>query len=298
MLYGAIEAGGTKFVCAIGDENGRVFERISFPTTTPEEVMEQIRAFFQDKEVQAIGLGAFGPVDLDENSATYGHITSTPKPFWKDTDIVGKLKEIFNIPIGFDTDVNAAALGELKWGAAQGLDSCIYITVGTGIGVGAIVEKQLIHGLIHPEMGHSFVRRHPHDYFAGNCPYHQDCLEGMAAGPAIEKRWGKKGQELEDTHMVWELEAFYLAQAIANFIIILSPKKVVLGGGVSKQKQLFPLIQKNVQQILNGYVQHELILSKIEEYIVSPGLGDNAGICGALELANRAFTKFTRLINT
>ncbi|MGM0876532.1 MAG: ROK family protein [Bacillota bacterium] len=286
MLLGAIEAGGTKFVCGVGDENGQVFERVSFPTTTPAEVLKHVIDFFQNKEIEAIGIGSFGPVDLDKQSPGYGHITSTPKPYWKNTDIVGALKTQFNVPIGFDTDVNAAALGEINWGAAKGLDSCIYMTVGTGIGVGAIVEKKLIHGLIHPEMGHTLIRRHPDDVFIGNCPYHQDCLEGMAAGPAIEKRWGKKGQELKSDQKVWELEAYYLAQAIANFILILSPKKVIIGGGVAKQLQLFPLIQKNVEFLLNGYISHEAILSKIEEYIIPPSLGDNAGLCGALALAN------------
>ncbi|MFP3126579.1 ROK family protein [Ectobacillus funiculus] len=289
MLFGAIEAGGTKFVCGIGDETGQVYERISFPTTIPDEVFGRVINFFQDKNIQALGVGAFGPVNLDPQSPAYGHITSTPKPYWKNVDVVGTLKTHFNIPIGFDTDVNAAALGELKWGAAKGLDSCIYMTVGTGIGVGAVVEGKLVHGLIHPEMGHTLIRRHPGDVFVGNCPYHRDCLEGMAAGPAIEKRWGKKGQELAGDEKVWELEAYYLAQGVANFLLTLSTKKVIVGGGVAKQRQLFPLIQKNVQMLLNGYIAHEMILSNIGDYIVPPSLGDNAGLCGALALANEAF---------
>ncbi|WP_078378729.1 ROK family protein [Sutcliffiella halmapala] len=289
MQFGAIEAGGTKFVCGIGDENGKIYERVSFPTTTPEEVLGHVTEYFKSHDLQALGVGSFGPIDLNLQSPKYGYITSTPKPLWQNTNLVGMLREHFNIPIGFDTDVNAAALGELKWGAASGLDSCIYMTVGTGIGVGAIVEGKRVHGLTHPEMGHILVRKHPKDEFLGNCSYHQDCLEGMAAGPAIEKRWGKKGQELVGNDRVWELEGYYLAQGIANFILILSPQKVIIGGGVAKQLQLFPLIRNNVQAVLNGYIEHQQILSAIEEYIVPPGLGDNAGLCGALALANEAF---------
>lgn len=289
MLLGAIEAGGTKFVCGVGDENGNVKERITLPTTTPDEVFKEVIDYFRDKGIQALGIGTFGPVDLDRSSKTYGYITSTPKLQWVQTNFVGVLQKEFKIPIGFDTDVNAAALGETKWGAAKGLDSCVYMTIGTGIGVGAFVEGRLVHGLIHPEMGHMLVRRHPEDAFKGICPYHHDCLEGMASGPAIERRWGKKGQDLAGDEKVWELEAFYIAQAISNLILVLSPKKVVIGGGVSKQKQIFPLIRKNVQKLLNGYIQHELLSEKIADYIVPPGLGDNAGLCGALGLAYNAF---------
>jgi fructokinase len=250
--------------------------------------MRHVVEFFRQYPLEAIGIGSFGPIDLHRGSATYGYITSTPKQQWANFNFVGEMKRHFSVPIGFDTDVNAAALGERRWGAAKGLQSCIYMTVGTGIGVGAIVEGKLLHGLMHPEMGHILVRRHPEDTFAGVCPYHGDCLEGMASGPAIEKRWGKKGAELADRAEVWELEAFYLAQAIANYILILSPEKVIIGGGVMKQEQLLPNIRHHVIEFLNGYVQHEAILQKIDEYIVLPGLGDNAGICGALALAKQA----------
>ncbi|MFC3881996.1 ROK family protein [Bacillus songklensis] len=284
MKLGGIEAGGTKVVCGIGNENGHVLERVSFPTTTPEETIDRVLSFFKEKELDAIGVGSFGPVDLDKTSETYGYITTTPKKQWSHYNFWGELKKHFSIPIGFDTDVNAAALGETQWGAAQNVDSCIYITVGTGIGVGAVVEGKLLHGMSHPEMGHILIQRHPEDSFAGNCPFHHDCLEGMAAGPAIEKRWGKSGVELEQQRKVWELEAFYLAQALMNYILILSPKKIIMGGGVMKQKQLFPLIYQQLATMLNGYVQVEQ-LAHINEYIVSPGLGNNAGLCGALALA-------------
>ncbi|MEG9295904.1 ROK family protein [Mangrovibacillus sp. Mu-81] len=284
MVIGAIEAGGTKFVCGLGNEDGVISERISIPTTTPEETMAEVVSFFKDKGIEALGVGSFGPVDLEQLSATYGFITSTPKPHWAQFDLVGELKKYFDVPIGFDTDVNAAALGESLWGAAAGLDSCLYMTVGTGIGVGALVEGKLIHGLTHPEMGHIMVRRHGDDTYAGRCPYHGDCLEGLAAGPAIEERWGKKGIELKESPEVWEMEAHYLAQAIANYILILSPKKVIVGGGVMKQDQLFPLVRGKVKEILGGYVQSGQILEDIDEYIVPPGLGDNAGLAGALGL--------------
>jgi fructokinase len=285
MILGAIEAGGTKFVCGLGNEHGELVDRVSFPTTTPEETLSQVVRFFKDKKVEAIGIGSFGPVDLNKESPTYGYVTTTPKPYWNQYPILQELQKHIQVPIGFDTDVNAAALGEAEWGAAKGLDSCVYVTIGTGIGAGAIVEGKLLHGMLHPEMGHIPVKRHPEDTYQGNCPYHQDCLEGMAAGPAIEKRWGQKGHDLEQNDQVWEFEAYYLAQAVAHLIYILSPKKIILGGGVMKQKQLFPLIHANVTQMLNGYVQKEELASGIGSYIVSPGLGDNAGLSGALVLA-------------
>jgi fructokinase len=288
MILGAIEAGGTKFVCGIGNEHGEIVDRESFPTTTPEETMGHVVRFFKDKQVEAIGIGSFGPVDLNRESATYGYVTTTPKPYWNQYPILPELQKHINVPIGFDTDVNAAALGEAEWGAAKGLNSCVYVTVGTGIGAGAIVEGKLLHGLLHPEMGHILIKRHPEDTYPGFCPYHQDCLEGMAAGPAIEKRWGQKGHELENNAKVWEFEAYYLAQAVTHFVYILSPKKIILGGGVMKQKQLFPLIHHQVIRILNGYVQkEELSPELISQYIVPPALGDNAGLSGALVLAKQ-----------
>lgn len=287
MILGAIEAGGTKFVCGVGNENGDIIEKISFPTTTPEETLQLVTDYFKDKQIEALGVGSFGPIDLNQESSTYGFITSTPKKHWKNLNLLGELKKQLDVPMAFDTDVNAAALGELEWGAAKGLDSCIYMTVGTGIGVGAVSEGKVIHGMLHPEMGHILVRRHEDDTFKGNCPFHGDCLEGMASGPAIENRWGQKGNVLSANQQVWELEAYYLAQALVNYILVLSPKKMILGGGVMQQKQLFPIIIENVVELLNGYIQHENLLVNIDDYIVPPELGDNAGLCGALALAKR-----------
>jgi fructokinase len=284
MRIGAIEAGGTKFVCGIGDEYGRIEDHISFPTEHPNLTMPKVIDYFQDKKVEAIGIGSFGPIDIALSSPTYGYVTTTPKRGWSNTDFLGTLKRFFSVPFGWDTDVNAAAYGEVKWGAAQGLSSCLYITVGTGIGVGVYSEGRLVHGLVHPEGGHVLTRRHPEDDFAGICLYHGDCLEGLAAGPAIEARWGKKGYELPAEHKAWEMEAFYIAQSITQSILLLSPQKVILGGGVMQQPQLFPLIREAVRRNLNGYVSSSAILDHIDAYITAPGLGQQAGICGALAL--------------
>lgn len=288
-LLGAVEAGGTKFVCGIGHEDGTILERVSFPTTTPEGTMGQVLDYFRDKPVEAIGIGSFGPIDPIPGSPTYGHITTTPKPHWSHYNIVGTMQAAKGCKVGFDTDVNGAALGELRWGAARGLDNCLYITVGTGIGAGAALGGGLIHGLSHPEMGHILLRRHPDDTFEGICPYHGDCLEGLASGPAIVKRWGvSNGADLPPEHPAWEMEAYYLAQALMNYILILSPQKIIMGGGVMKQSQLFPLIADKLQTQLNGYIQHPSLREHIDGYIVPPGLGDNAGLAGALALAEAA----------
>ena len=284
MRIGAIEAGGTKFVCGVGDEYGNIVDRVSFPTERPEPTLERVIGYFRDKKIEAIGIGSFGPIDIDPDSPTYGHVTTTPKPGWSGFDFLGTMKRAFDLPFGWDTDVNAAALGEATWGAARGLDSCVYYTFGTGVGVGVLAEGRLVHGLLHPEGGHVLVRRHPDDPFEGCCPYHGDCLEGMAAGPAIERRWGVKGSELPAGHQAWAMEAYYIGQALASTIVLLSPKKIILGGGVMHQKQLFPMIRGEVKRNLNGYVAHDAILKTIDDYIVPPGLGDNAGLCGALAL--------------
>lgn len=289
MNIAAIEAGGTKFVVGIVTDKAEVIERVSFPTTTPSETMELVIDYLKTKEFEAIGLGCFGPIDPNKKSATYGYITKTPKVKWQDYNIVGELAKHFDCPIGFDTDVNGAALGELYHGAAKGLNSCLYITVGTGIGAGAVVEGNMINGLLHPEMGHISVRRHPNDTYEGTCPFHGDCLEGVAAGPAIEARYGKKAYELTDNEEVWEMESYYLAQALVNYILIISPEKIIMGGGVMKQTQLFPLIREKVKELLNGYIQKDELNS--EDYIVPPSLGDNAGIVGCAMIGLKSLDK-------
>jgi fructokinase len=286
-MLGAIEAGGTKFVCAVGDETGEIVERIQIPTTVPSETIPQVVAFFRNFQIEAIGIGSFGPIDVNLDSATYGNITSTPKSGWKDYPFVQEIRKALEVPVGFNTDVNAAALGEATFGAAKGLDSCLYITVGTGIGAGAVVQGKLLQGLSHPEMGHILVRRHPEDHYTGKCPYHGDCLEGLAAGPAIEDRWGAKGVELVGRAEVWDMEGYYIAQALMHYILILSPKKIILGGGVMNQEQVFSSVYKYLPELLNGYVT----LPNLPDYIVSPGLGDNAGVVGSLLLAKNALQK-------
>ncbi|TBL71607.1 ROK family protein [Paenibacillus thalictri] len=289
MKYlGAIEGGGTKFVCGIGTAEGEIVDRVSFPTTTPDETMANVIAYFEDKSLEAMGIGSFGPIDPNPGNSTYGYITSTPKPHWGNYNLLGALKERFDIPMGFDLDVSAAALGEATLGAAKEQSGCLYMTVGTGIGAGLVKNGQIVNGFTSPEMGHILVRRHPEDTFAGACPYHGDCLEGLAAGPAIERRWGAKGFELAPDHKAWQFEAEYLAQAFANLILVLMPEKIIVGGGVSKQLHLFPMIRSRLTELLNGYVVHPKIQEQLDTYIVPPGLGDNAGLTGALILAKQA----------
>ncbi len=298
-LVGGIEAGGTKFVCALGTgpDDVRVHERIA--TTTPEETIGKAIDFFRQQAdstgvPKAIGIASFGPIDPEPQSPSFGFITSTPKPGWRNTDLVGPVRAAFGVPVGFDTDVNVAALGEHAWGAGQGVDDLIYLTIGTGIGGGGLVNGRLMHGLIHPEMGHMRI---PHDRqrdpYAGHCPFHGDCLEGLACGPAISQRWQAASETLPADHPAWALEAHYLALALVNVICTLSPERIILGGGVMSARQLFPLIRNEVQKLLNDYVQSPAILQDIDNYIVPPGLGDRAGVLGAFALAQRLATQGT-----
>lgn len=290
MLVGGIEAGGTKFICSVGNGPEELQAETRFPTTIPDETLSQAISFFKEQETQieplsAIGVASFGPVDPDPDSPTFGFITSTPKTDWANTDFVGALRDHFHVPVGFDTDVNGAALAEGKWGAAAGLHTFIYLTIGTGIGGGTLVNGRLLHGLIHPEMGH--IRLH-HDWerdpFPGNCPYHGDCLEGMAAGPALEERWRQKGQELEPGHPAWDLEAEYLAQALQSLVCVLSPQRIIMGGGVMNQPELITKVRDKTATYLNDYIQHPAITDHINEYIVLPALGGRAGVLGAIAL--------------
>lgn len=291
MRIGAIEAGGTKFVCGIGSEQGHMEEWCSFPTEHPEVTLAKVSDYFRDKGVEAIGIGSFGPIDLKPDSPTYGYITTTPKSEWENCNVVGILKREFPVPFGWDTDVNAAALGEVTWGAAQGLDNCVYYTIGTGVGVGLIAGGKRIHGLLHPEGGHIRTRRHPQDHFAGLCKYHGDCLEGLAAGPAIEARWQTPGSELPTDHLAWEMESFYIAESITTSILLHSPQKIILGGGVMQQMHLFPMIREQVIHNLHGYVNVPELLQHMDQYIVPPGLGQHAGLYGALALGIEALNQ-------
>ena len=290
-LYGGIEAGGTKFVCAVGTGPDDVRADMQFPTTTPEETIGRAIDFLASfpTKLAAVGIASFGPVDLSPASPTFGYITTTPKPGWANTDLAGLVGRALDLPVGFDTDVNGAALGEFRWGAARGLDTFVYLTIGTGIGGGGMVGGKLMHGLVHPEMGHM---RLPHDReadpFEGVCPFHGDCLEGLATGPALEARWGQRGETLPPDHPAWPLEAHYLALAVANLVCTLSPQRIILGGGVMKEHHLFPLIRAEVQALLNGYVRAPEVLDDIDQFIVPPGLRGRAGVLGAIALAESA----------
>jgi fructokinase len=288
-VYGGIEAGGTKFACAVGTGLDDIWSETRLTTTTPEETIGRAIDFFrktrEKEKIEAIGIGSFGPLDLNPDSPTYGYITSTPKSGWQNTDFAGRVRDALNVPVIIDTDVNAAALGEGKWGAAQGLDTFIYLTVGTGIGGGGVINGRLMRGLVHPEMGHI---RLPHDRerdpFEGSCPYHRDCWEGMASGEAIAQRWGTKAEDLSDDHPAWMLEAEYLAVGIANLIVTISSQRVITGGGIMKKNGLIEDVRLRVVSILNGYVIAPEITEKIDEYIVLPGLGDRAGVLGAMAM--------------
>ncbi len=287
MRLGALEAGGTKMVCAIGDETGKIQEQISIPTTTPEETMPKIIEYFQDKNIEALGIAAFGPVDVKPESPTYGSILDTPKLAWRNFSILNSLKEVFDIPMGLDTDVNGSCLGEMTYGSAKGLDSVMYITIGTGIGAGIAIGGKLVHGMLHPEAGHILIAPVAGDEGNCVCPYHKNCLEGLAAGPSIEKRWGTKAINLVDRAEVWELESDYLAQAIVNFILTVSPQRIILGGGVMHQEQLFPLIRQKVVEKINGYIRTPE-MADMEHYIVPASLHDDQGIMGCVRLAELA----------
>jgi fructokinase len=286
-VYAGIEAGGTKFVCAVGTGPDDLVAETSFPTTGPEQTLGRAIDFVSGQgTVAAIGVASFGPVDLHSGSPTYGFITSTPKPGWQGTDVLGPLRRAFGIPVAFDTDVNGAALAEGRWGAAQGLDTFAYVTVGTGIGVGAMVGGSLVHGLLHPEGGHLPVRRHPDDGFPGVCPYHGDCLEGLACGPALAGRWQRPANELgPDLDRAVRLEAWYLAQLAATLAYVISPQRIVFGGGVLKLAGLLDATRTMLVELLNGYLDSPAITQHADRYLVAPGLGDRAGVLGGIALA-------------
>ncbi len=294
MLLGGIEAGGTKFVCVVGTGPDDLRAELRVPTTSPGQTLATALQFFQAQQaahgrIAALGIGSFGPVNLHPASAHFGFITSTPKPGWANTDVVGYFRRGLGVPVAFDTDVNAAALGEWRYGAARGLDTFLYLTVGTGIGGGALVNGRVLHGLVHPEMGHVRVAHdRGADPFAGVCPFHGDCLEGLASGTAMAARWGRPAPELPAEHPAWTLEAHYLAQALQGFVCTLSPQRIVIGGGVMDQPQLLPLVRSELQRLLHGYIQAPELRHDIDAYVVPPGLERRAGALGALVLAESA----------
>jgi fructokinase len=289
-LYGGVEAGGTKFVCCVAGGPGNIVEEVRFATTTPDETLKKTVQFFapfvQAGRIKSIAVGSFGPIDLDPVSPTYGYITATPKPGWSNTDVRGILERALKVHIVIESDVNAAAVGEAMWGASRGQDPSLYLTIGTGIGGGYIKDGRPLLGLVNPEMGHLRI---PHDRerdpFEGNCPFHGDCFEGLANGPAIEKRLGIKGALIPETDPYWDIEAGYIASALVNYILTLVPKKIILGGGVMQREFLLPRIRGRVHDLLNGYVASKSILEEIDQYIVLPGLGNQSGSMGAIALA-------------
>lgn len=293
-LVGGIEAGGTKFVCAVGTGPGDLRARARFPTTTPNDTLSRCIAFFreQPEPVAAIGIASFGPIDLHRDSPTFGYITTTPKQEWRHVDIRGTVERALDVPVAFDTDVNAAAVGELCWGAARGVANALYVTVGTGIGGGVIANGKPVHGLLHPELGHVPL---PHDRardpFPGICPAHGGCLEGLASGPAIQERWGARADQLPDDHPAWALEAEYLALGIVTWIYTLSPERIILGGGVMQRQPLLPLIHDRVRALINGYVDVPMTRDRIDRYIVPPALGGDAGVLGAIALARECLRR-------
>ncbi len=289
-VWGGIEGGGTKFVCLLGSGPEHVLATRTIPTTTPAQTLEAAARFFEEsldgRTLAALGVASFGPVNLDPSSPGYGTITTTPKPGWANAEVVGFFRRRLSVPVGWDTDVNGAALAEQKWGAARGLHSAIYFTVGTGIGGGAVVDGRPVHGLLHPEMGHIPITPLPGQTAEGVCPYHGGrCLEGVASGPALRARAGRSPSELPPTDPLWDEEARYLAFAAATATLMLSPQRIIFGGGVLKQEHLFPRIRAHFVELLNGYVSSPAVTTDVASYIVPPLLGDRAGALGALVLA-------------
>lgn len=287
MRIGALEGGGTKMVLAVCNEQGEVLDRVSIPTEKPDITMPKMITYFKEQRVEALGVGFFGPLQLNAEAEDYGCIGNTPKLAWKGYPLLARFREELQIPVGLDTDVNAAALGEATWGATKGLENSVYITIGTGVGVGVVANGRLLHGMQHPEGGHILLSRHKDDRYKGRCPYHENCLEGLASGPAIEERWGSKAYDLAERQEVWELEAYYVAQGLVNIILMLSPERIVLGGGVMHQTHVLELIRKETLRLLNSYMDTRQ-LDEIESYIVLPALNDNQGILGCAKLGLEA----------
>ncbi len=291
-LRGAVELGGTKVIAAVGRAGEEPLARERIPTTDPGETLDRVVGFFraraaEGRSISALGVGCFGPVDLDPDSPRWGFITSTPKLRWQGTDVAGTLGRALGVPVGFDTDVNAAALAEYRLGAARGLDPAVYLTVGTGIGGGAVVNGKLLHGSAHPEMGHMLVSRRGDDAFQGSCPFHGSCWEGMASGPAVEARWGRRGEDLSPGHPAWDLEAWYLAQGIVNLLMVLSPRAVILGGGIAQVPGLIDRVRSSAASLCAEYLDRPRSPGEWADRIRAPGL-EIPGLTGAFLLAEDA----------
>ena len=278
-------------MCAVGTAPDDIVAEATIPTTTPDETLGRAVEFLLEQgPLDAIGVATFGPLDLDPDSDAYGRVRRTPKPGWSGADVLGAFSSTFDVPIGFDTDVNGAALGEGRWGAGRDLGTFVYVTVGTGIGAGVIVDGRPVHGLIHPEPGHLQIPRDPHDPFPGTCPFHGDCLEGLASGPAIAARWGRRAEDLgDDMEEAVEIEAFSLGHAMANLVLTVSPERIILGGGVMNLPGLLETMRRRMLEFLGGYVDSEALADGASGFLVAPGLGNRSGIAGGLVLAEESF---------
>jgi len=286
---GALEAGGTKMVLAVYEENGTELERLTLPTLTPDVTMPKMIEFFRKYEIDALGVGSFGPLDLNPESPTYGYITSTPKLAWKDYPLLEKLLDGRDIPAGIDTDVNAAIIAEAEMGAARGCQNAVYVTIGTGVGGGVLSNGKTVHGLLHPEVGHALLVPHPDDPNPrGVCPYHESCMEGLAAGPAIGARVQGDAKDLPDDHPTFAIEAYYLAQMCVNLIMTLSPERIILGGGVMQREALLKQVRQETLRLLGGYIQSPAITEHIDEYIVAPELFPVSGLVGSYLIGKKA----------
>ncbi|KRL04564.1 fructokinase ScrK [Liquorilactobacillus oeni] len=282
MLVGSVEAGGTKFVCAIGDEDYRVKDSTKFPTTTPEETLDKVVKYFEKFNIDALSIASFGPLEIKKNSPKYGYITNTPKPHWSDTDFVGYIQRKLKIPIFWTTDVNGSAYGEYVMSTLtnEKINSLVYYTIGTGVGGGAIINGEFVGSAGHPEMGHVLLKRHPDDLdFEGICPFHKDCLEGLVSGPTFEARLHKNGKDVSLDDPVWDIMAYYIAQAAMQVSLILRPDKIVFGGGVAN-KSLLRKVRLELKTMINDY----LPLPKLENYITLPAIKNN----GSATLGNFA----------
>jgi fructokinase len=289
QLYGGVETGGTWCVCALGTGPEDLWRREKFPTTSPEETLDRIVTFFDaHPSAAAVGVGSFGPVDLDPASATWGYVTTTPKPDWQQTPVAPLLRDRLGVPVAFDTDVTAAAVGEHRWGAGRDLRSLCYLTVGTGIGAGLVIEGRPLHGLVHPEVGHLRIPHDQRDPFPGVCPVHGDCWEGLASGTALAERWEAAPEDLPDDHPAWALEADYLALGLLSIVAVASPHRVIVGGGVMERGAMIGAVRSRLRDLIDGYLATPLLGERTDDYLVPPALGDHAGVLGALALATTA----------
>jgi fructokinase len=289
-LYGGVETGGTWCVCAVGSGPEDIVAHEQFPTTEPQQTLTRIVEFFRGAPgpLEAVGVGSFGPVDLHPGSPTWGSVTTTPKPGWQHVSVAPVIRDRLGVPVAFDNDVNAAAMGEYRWGAGQGAASLCYLTVGTGIGGGLLVDGHPQHGLVHPEVGHIRVPRDrdaDRDGFAGSCPIHGDCWEGLASGPAMATRWGRSPEKLDEDDPAWTIEAEYLALGILSIVLIASPEKVIVGGGVMEHRPLLGMVRRRLRELVAGYLETPLLGDEVDSYLVAPALGDRAGVLGAIALA-------------